>query len=286
MSGYVDKHLQAGEVVTYRGRPSKSAVFFQPTIFLILFVILDSIDRNLSAKTATSESVKTGFEVLLGFALFLLILLVVMGFIAGFVFINSAEYAVTDRRLIAKYGLFRRRSVDVLLAHISGVKVNQGLFGRGLDFGDLLIFVSGGNRQITCIKQPQEFRAAVLTQLEQAKLLRGTAAYRLNTNSGPDAKKRTPDPHQAPHRILNRIVMPRPNLRQRSHSHLEPLRNGRLTHLMRIHFAIGMGIDGLSTSHKNLKQRVVLPDSDFCIGYWNLLNCCRICYDNFIGAKQ
>lgn len=190
MSGYVDKHLQAGEVVTYRGRPSKSAVFFQPTIFLILFVILDSIDRNLSAKTATSESVKTGFEVLLGFALFLLILLVVMGFIAGFVFINSAEYAVTDRRLIAKYGLFRRRSVDVLLAHISGVKVNQGLFGRGLDFGDLLILVSGGNRQITCIKQPQEFRAAVLTQLEQAKLLRGTAAYRLNTNSGPDAKKR------------------------------------------------------------------------------------------------
>jgi len=194
MSGYVDQHLQVGEVVEYRGRPSKSAALLSPTIFLILFVILDSIDRNLSSKTAASASVKSGFEVLLGIALLLFMILVVIGFIAGFIFINSAEYAVTDRRVVAKYGLLRRKSADVLLTNLSGVKVNQDVFGHVLGYGDLLILVSGGNRLIAGIKQPQDFRSALLVQLDKAKLLRGTAAYSLKTNSGPPEVEKTLGP--------------------------------------------------------------------------------------------
>ena len=204
MSGYIDQNLQPGETVKYRGRPSKTAVLLRPTVLFVTFVILDSIDHSLtnSVSTTSTPGAKTGAEILLGFVIFFNLLAMIVSFIGALVFLNSAEYAVTDRRVVAKYGLIRRNVVDILLTRVSGVKVNQSAPGRMFGFGNVLVLASGANRQVAYVKNPQGFQSAILAQLEEARLLKGTAAYTLDVKlSAQGSKPRqesSPSPTSAP----------------------------------------------------------------------------------------
>ena len=204
MSGYIDQNLQPGEAVKYRGRPSKTAVLLRPTFLLVTFMILDSIDHSLSnsASTTSAAGAKTGAEIILGILVFFNLLAMIVSFIGALVFLNSAEYAVTDRRVVAKYGLLRRNVVDILLTRVSGVKVNQSAPGRMFGFGNVLVLASGANRQVAYVKNPQGFQSAILAQLEEARLLKGTAAYtldvRLSAQGSMPRQGSSPSPTSAP----------------------------------------------------------------------------------------
>ena len=182
-SSFIEKNLQPGELVRYRGRPSKSAALLRPAVLLALFLILDGIDHSLrnSVTTASSQGAKTGAEIVVGILLFFVLLALVVTTIAAIAFLSSAQYAVTDRRVVAKYGLIRRSSVDLFLTKISGVKVDQGLLGRAFDFGNVVVQSSGASRRIVLLKSPKAFQSAILTQLDESRLLKGTAAYQLDT---------------------------------------------------------------------------------------------------------
>ncbi len=181
-SSYIDKNLQPGEVVKYRGRPSKSAALMRPAFLLVMFAVLDGIDHSLhnSVSAAASHNTSAGGEIVVGIFLFFDIFALIITTIAAAAFLVSAQYGVTDRRVVAKYGLIKRSSVDLLLTKISGVKVNQGLIGRLLDFGNVLVQSSGASRRIVLVKSPKAFQSAVLSQLEESRLLKGTAAYQLD----------------------------------------------------------------------------------------------------------
>jgi uncharacterized membrane protein YdbT with pleckstrin-like domain len=154
----------------------------RPAVLLLVFAILDGIDHSLrnSVTTAASRSAKNGGEIVVGLFLFFVIFALIITTIAAVAFLGSAQYAVTDRRVVAKYGLIKRSSVDLLLTKISGVKVNQGLLGRVFDFGNVLVQSSGASRRIVLVKSPKAFQSAILTQLEESRLLKGTAAYQLD----------------------------------------------------------------------------------------------------------
>ena len=179
----IEKNLQPGELVRYRGRPSKSAALLRPVALLALFLILDGIDQSLSnsVTTASSQGAKTGAEIVVGIFLFFVLLALVATAIAAIAFLSSAQYAVTDRRVVAKYGLIKRSSVDLFLTKISGVKVDQGLLGRVFDFGNVVVQSSRASRRIVLVKSPKAFQSALITQLEELRLLKGTAAYQLET---------------------------------------------------------------------------------------------------------
>ncbi len=58
---------------------------------------------------------------------------------------RTADYYVTNRRVLGTEGLLRRRSTDSLLTSISDVRINVPFLGRGLGYGNIKILSSSGD---------------------------------------------------------------------------------------------------------------------------------------------
>lgn len=80
---------------------------------------------------------------------------------------RSAEYHVTNRRVLGQEGLIRRRTTDTLLASISDVKTKVPAIGRVLGYGNIRIVTSSGEAgvdNLTSVKRVQEFQREILEQ--------------------------------------------------------------------------------------------------------------------------
>ena len=72
---------------------------------------------------------------------------------------GTTELVLTDRRIIAKRGFIARATVEMSLAKVESLHVNQGLIGRLLDFGDVTVTGTGSSLEpLRCICQPLELR--------------------------------------------------------------------------------------------------------------------------------
>ena len=58
---------------------------------------------------------------------------------------GTTELVLTDRRIIAKRGFIARATVEMSLAKVESLHVNQGLIGRMLDFGDVTVVGTGSS---------------------------------------------------------------------------------------------------------------------------------------------
>ena len=80
---------------------------------------------------------------------------------------RTAEFAVTNLRVIREEGFVSRRSSATLLTSVSDVRSRVGFLGRALHYGDLLIFtqsgVAGADR-FRSITEPDKFRNAIMTR--------------------------------------------------------------------------------------------------------------------------
>jgi uncharacterized membrane protein YdbT with pleckstrin-like domain len=75
---------------------------------------------------------------------------------------NSTELAVTNRRVIAKFGLVARRTVEMNLAKIESVRVEQTVMGRLFGFGSIIVTGTGSTMDpIQFIANPIAFRQAI-----------------------------------------------------------------------------------------------------------------------------
>ena len=59
----------------------------------------------------------------------------------------TTEFAVTNRRVIAKTGFIRRRTLEILLQKVESVAVYQDILGRLLNFGSVTVTGTGGTRE-------------------------------------------------------------------------------------------------------------------------------------------
>ncbi|MBE0446210.1 PH domain-containing protein [Psychrobacter sp. FME5] len=79
----------------------------------------------------------------------------------------TTELALTNKRVIAKTGFIRRNTVELRLEKVEGLMVNQGIFGRILNYGSVLISGTGGIKTpIPFIAHPTQFRMVVNEFLE------------------------------------------------------------------------------------------------------------------------
>ena len=88
---------------------------------------------------------------------------------------RSAEYHVTNRRVLGQEGLIRRRTTDTLLASISDVKTVVPAIGRMLGYGNIRIVTASGDAgvdNLTAIRDVGAFQREILEQKSGA----GTAA--------------------------------------------------------------------------------------------------------------
>jgi uncharacterized membrane protein YdbT with pleckstrin-like domain len=78
---------------------------------------------------------------------------------------RTAEFAVTNLRVIREEGFISRRSSATLLASISDVRSKVGLLGKSLSYGDLEIFTQAGEAgadRFKTITTPESFRNAIM----------------------------------------------------------------------------------------------------------------------------
>jgi uncharacterized membrane protein YdbT with pleckstrin-like domain len=100
----------------------------------------------------------TALEYVAGFLGFLAI----VGAIACLVRYRTTEFAVTDRRIIAKSGWLRHRSLEVNLDKVESVTVDQGLMARFWGYGTLRVTGTGSTNAIFWhVARPMDFRRQI-----------------------------------------------------------------------------------------------------------------------------
>jgi uncharacterized membrane protein YdbT with pleckstrin-like domain len=126
---YVESVLGAGEKVLFTGRVSGWSLFwYWVTGFLLLIV---------------------------GVGLVI--------WIVAWIKLRATELAVTNKRVIAKFGFISRETIEINVGRIESVQVNQSVTGRILNYGTV-VFSGAGTPQavIHHISDPLAFRNAVV----------------------------------------------------------------------------------------------------------------------------
>jgi hypothetical protein len=80
---------------------------------------------------------------------------------------RTAQFAVTNLRVLRYEGLIRRRTSETLLSSVTDVRVVVGLLGRQLGYGDIRIVTGAGEAaadSFISITQPLEFRNAMMAR--------------------------------------------------------------------------------------------------------------------------
>jgi uncharacterized membrane protein YdbT with pleckstrin-like domain len=78
----------------------------------------------------------------------------------------TSEFAVTSKRVLGKTGLIRLNTVDIVLAKVEAIRINQSILGRIFDFGDVLVTGTGGTVEVlSYIPDPVEFSKCIQEQL-------------------------------------------------------------------------------------------------------------------------
>ena len=78
----------------------------------------------------------------------------------------STEFGLTDRRIIAKRGIIKRDSLELMLNRVESIAVDQPLVGRLLGYGSIVVTGTGGTKhKYLAIANPMELRNQVNNQL-------------------------------------------------------------------------------------------------------------------------
>jgi len=85
---------------------------------------------------------------------------------------RTAEFAVTNRRVLREEGLVSRRASSTAIESISDVKSRSGLLGRVLGYGDIEIVTGSGEAgadSFTTITKNVAFQREIMNQKERAR---------------------------------------------------------------------------------------------------------------------
>jgi uncharacterized membrane protein YdbT with pleckstrin-like domain len=186
---YLDDHLLDGEQIVYRAR--LHWIIFGGALFMVALGF---------ALALALQAIQPGYWYL-GLALVGIGLLLAIGPAIRYV---SSEFAVTDKRVLAKHGFIERESIETLLSKIEAISVDQGIIGRVFDYGSITITGTGGTEEsFPRISQPLEFRRQIQSQVVALEERRGTQSLPQG-NSQPAAARVERDSPYCAERILAR----------------------------------------------------------------------------------
>jgi len=136
MASYIDDNLIQGERVLHRGRISLWSLSLPIFIGLLLLPL---------------------------FGAGLLVWLWV------YIRYRSTELAVTNKRVVAKFGFISRQTMEMNINKVESMQVNQSMLGRVFNFGSLVISGTGTSQEpIPGISKPLEFRRAFMEAQDEA----------------------------------------------------------------------------------------------------------------------
>ncbi|HEY4709134.1 MAG TPA: PH domain-containing protein [Candidatus Acidoferrales bacterium] len=162
---YVEKNLIPGEKIVYRtgihwsvlvGPTIVAAIIAAPGIALLAYR-----DRIASNEIPVVAVAAAG-----------IVLLAIAAIIFSYNVIkrNATEIAVTDRRVIIKTGMTSRRSLEIMIAKVESIGIDETVMGRVLGYGTVVIHGTGGTPEpFRKIAHPSEFRREVQQQVDGAR---------------------------------------------------------------------------------------------------------------------
>ncbi|OOF09324.1 PH domain-containing protein [Salinivibrio sp. PR919] len=134
MASYVESALTKGEQVVYQG---KISIWSLVPLLLLGFIFLAFYGLGL------------------------------LFWIAAAIRYFTTELAITNKRIIAKFGLISRSTIEINLQKIESIRVNQGILGRIFNFGSIVVSGAGNPQApIPGISSPLLFRRAFIDTQE------------------------------------------------------------------------------------------------------------------------
>jgi uncharacterized membrane protein YdbT with pleckstrin-like domain len=144
---YVDRVLQEGERVLYVAHISR--VLYLPAF--LLWVVAGALIFFVPTPSEIRIFVVIAAVLIFGLG--------VLSFLRAWFHRVTTEIAVTDRRVIYKRGLIRRYTVEMHMDKVESVDVDQSVWGRLLNYGDVIVHGTGvGLEPLTMIDHPLELR--------------------------------------------------------------------------------------------------------------------------------
>jgi membrane protein YdbS with pleckstrin-like domain len=157
---YLDDHLLDGERIVYRAHLHWT-IFASAIIVVLLGVALGIVLRIYQPEYWWLGPVLAGIGLLLA--------------IGPAIRYNSSEFAVTDKRVLAKHGFIQRESIETLLSKVEAISVDQGISGRVLGYGTIVLTGTGGTEEsFPRIAAPLEFRRQIQSQVVALEERRGS----------------------------------------------------------------------------------------------------------------
>lgn len=149
---YIQDNLMPNEEIIFSARVHP-AIFLQSIVSFIITMALFIYSLSLSVTLSTpgSPPPQPSAPTILGplllcVTVFLFLYSILLGFQA-LIIILTTEFAVTNRRVVAKTGFIRRHTLEMLLPKIESVAVRQNVLGRILNFGTVTVTGTGGTKE-------------------------------------------------------------------------------------------------------------------------------------------
>lgn len=163
--GYVENNLMPNEELWLKAK-IHWIVYLKGFFFVLLGLVVLSYDINTSGFLDNTNALTT---VKMAVAL-ILVLTGLFFLIKAFIFAKTTELAITSKRVIAKFGLIRRDTIELNHAQVESLMVEQGIIDRILNAGTIILQGTGGSKTpIPLIKQPLEFRREYFKVIEENK---------------------------------------------------------------------------------------------------------------------
>jgi uncharacterized membrane protein YdbT with pleckstrin-like domain len=136
MASYIDQVLIPGEVVVHQGKPS---LWGDWLLWLIGVLTIPLV---------------IGLGIL----------------IYAYIRMKSTELAITNKRIIAKFGFIKRSTTEIQLNKVESIQVEQGVIGRMLDYGTLTVTGTGASfAPIPNIADPLLFRKKFVEAADKSR---------------------------------------------------------------------------------------------------------------------
>jgi len=158
--GYIDRNLITDESVAYRAR-LHGIVLLKPFLVSLGLVAAAAMLVYVGSKGESPDQAR-----LLNWMAVTLVGIAAIPIIAGLVKRSSAEFAVTNKRVILKVGFMTSKTAEMFLNKIESVGVDQSILGRIFGYGSIVIRGTGGSLEpFDRVSAPLEFRRRIQEEI-------------------------------------------------------------------------------------------------------------------------
>ena len=165
---YVDKILLPDERIIYAAT-LHWVIYLQGLVVTLFGGILGSMSHPLMA-LLFGEKIGAQFARSISVVSMVIVLVGALLVLVANLRQTSTEIVITNKRLIAKYGIVARATFEILANRITGANFDQSVAGRVFGFGTILVHGAGGEiSPIDMVSNPQLFYRALVSVLEKSR---------------------------------------------------------------------------------------------------------------------